>query len=247
MAQFAVIIPAAGAGKRFGGDVKKPFAQIDSRPIFIRSIELFINRPDVVQTILAVAPDDYDVVKEKYAANLMFMNIKLVRGGEERYQSVRAALEIVADEADFVAVHDAVRPCLLESWIDKVFDEATKSGAAILAAPLSGTIKRVAASGVIDETVSRQGLFEAQTPQVFRKDLIRAAYQKLPADLRPTDDAEVVERSGHGVTVVAADRRNIKITTPGDMSLAAAILKEFSSAKKARGAAPMGPFGEAQW
>lgn len=247
MASFAVIIPAAGAGKRFGGDVKKPFAQIDSRPVFIRSVELFINRADVVQTILAVAPDDYDVVREKYAANLMIMNIRLVKGGQERYQSVQAALEQVVDEAGYVAIHDAVRPCVLETWIDKVFDEATKSGAAILAAPLTGTIKRVAASGMIDQTVSRDGLFEAQTPQVFRKDLIREAYRKLPAAVHPTDDAEVVERAGHAVSVVAADRRNIKITSPGDMPLAAAILKEFSAARKARGAPVMGPFGEAQW
>jgi 2-C-methyl-D-erythritol 4-phosphate cytidylyltransferase len=245
MAQVAVIVTAAGAGKRFGGQVKKPFAQLDGRPIFIRSIELFLNRPDVCQTILTVAPEDYDVVKEKYAANIMFMGFKLVKGGAERHQSVRAALEHVDPAAEFICVHDAVRPYVLEAWIDAVFEEAGKSGAAILAAALTGTIKRVAASGVIDDTVPREGLYEAQTPQVFRRDLLIKAYADLPGDFEPTDDAEVVERTGHGVTVVRTDRRNLKITTPGDVDLMAVLLKQMS--KKPKGPAPASPFEEAQW
>jgi 2-C-methyl-D-erythritol 4-phosphate cytidylyltransferase len=244
MARFAVILPAAGAGKRFGGDVKKPFARIDDRPIFIRSLELFVSRADVSQTILTVAPEDYDVVKEKYAANIMFMGVKLVKGGVERFASVRAALAAVEDEAEYICVHDAVRPCVLESWIDKVFAEAEKTGAALLAAPLTGTIKRVSDAGVVDATVPRAGLYEAQTPQVFRKDILLKAYDALPDDAAPTDDAEVVERSGHPVSVVAADRRNLKITTPGDMVLAQAILKDITRKPKS---GPMGAFEEAQW
>ncbi|MBK9119269.1 MAG: 2-C-methyl-D-erythritol 4-phosphate cytidylyltransferase [Phycisphaerales bacterium] len=244
MSKVAVIIPAAGAGKRFGGDVKKPFALLDNRPIFIRSLELFINREDVCQTILTVAPDDYDVVREKYAANIMILGLKLVRGGTERYASVAAALAELDPAAELVCVHDAVRPCVLESWIDKVFAEAGKSGAAILAAPLSGTIKRVSGAGVIDETVPRAGLYEAQTPQVFRRDLLERAYAERPQDFHPTDDAELVERLGHGVTIVPTDRRNLKITQPGDISLAAALVKEMG--RKIKGA-PLGAFDEAQW
>jgi 2-C-methyl-D-erythritol 4-phosphate cytidylyltransferase len=244
MAKVAVIIPAAGAGQRFGGQVRKPFALLDNRPIFIRSIELFLNRPEVCQTILTVAPEDYDVVKEKYAANIMIMGLKLVKGGAERFQSVRAALAAIEPTAELVCVHDAVRPCVLDSWIEQVFAEAAKSGAAILAAPLTGTIKRVAESGVIDATVPREGLYEAQTPQVFRKDLLLRAYQQMPADFEPTDDAQLVERLGHGVTIVATDDRNIKITTAGDMSLAAALVKEMG--RKPKGPA-MGAFEEAQW
>jgi 2-C-methyl-D-erythritol 4-phosphate cytidylyltransferase len=244
MAKVAVVIPAAGAGERFGGNVKKPFAQIDSRPIFIRSVELFINRPDVVQVILTVAPDDYDVVKEKYAANLMFMDIKLVKGGATRFESVRAALGHVDEAAELVCIHDAVRPCVLESWIDQVFQQASKTGAAILAAPLAGTIKRVR-KGTVEETVPREELYEAQTPQVFRKAVVLKAYADVPADFAPTDDAQVVERTGQKVAVVAADGRNLKITTPGDMSLAGAILKDI--VRQAKKAPPRGPFEEAQW
>jgi len=244
MAKVAVVIPAAGAGERFGGSVKKPFAQIDNRPIFIRSIELFINRPDVVQVVLTVSPDDFDVVKQKYAANLMFMGIKLVKGGATRFESVRAALGYVDEAAELVCVHDAVRPCVLQSWIDQVFKQAAKTGAAILAAPLSGTIKRVKERKV-EKTVPREGLYEAQTPQVFRKDLLLKACADVPADLVPTDDAQLVERMGQQVAIVAADGRNLKITTPGDMSLAGAILKEI--ARQAKKAPPRGPFEEAQW
>jgi len=245
MAKVAVIIPAAGAGKRFGGDVKKPFAQLDNRPIFIRSIELFINREDVCETLLAVAPDDYDVVKEKYAANLMFMGIKLVKGGAERYESVRLALEQLSADAELVCVHDAVRPCVLDDWIDAVFAEAGKTGAAILAAPLHGTLKRVSGAKVIDETVPREGLYEAQTPQVFQRKVLAEAYAKLPKDVHPTDDAQVVELTGHPVSIVEADQRNLKITTGADLAVAAAILKTLS--RRAKGAAPRGPFEEAQW
>ncbi|MGE3181848.1 MAG: 2-C-methyl-D-erythritol 4-phosphate cytidylyltransferase [Phycisphaerae bacterium] len=245
MSDIAVIIPAAGAGKRFGGDVKKPFVQIDNRPIFVRTIELFINREDVCQTILTVSPDDYDVVREKYAANLMFMGIKLVKGGAERYDSVRAALAAVDDNAKLVCIHDAVRPCVLPTWIDDVFKEARATGAAILGVPITGTVKRVSASMVIDETVSREGLYEAQTPQVFSKAVITAAYDKLSDTATPTDDAGVVERSGHPVSVVASDRRNIKITSAGDLPLAEAILKTIARAKKSAG--PLGAFGEAEW
>jgi len=244
MAKVSVIITAAGAGKRFGGDVKKPFALLDNRPVFIRCVELFINRPDVVQTILTVAPEDHDVVREKYAANLMLMGLRLVKGGAERYESVRLALEHLDPQADLVCVHDGVRPCVLESWIDQVLAEAEKTGAAILAAPLTGTIKRVAASGVIDATVSREGLYEAQTPQVFRPKILLEAYRALPSDFHPTDDAQVVERSGHPVAIVPTDRRNIKITTGADMSLAAALCKDMARQPKGRA---MGAFEEAQW
>lgn len=245
-ASIAAIILAAGAGKRFGGDVRKPFMQLDGRPTFIRSIELFANRPDVCATLLAVAPDDYDVVREKYAPNLSFMGIRLVKGGAERFDSVRAALQSLPDEAAYVCVHDAVRPCVLDTWIDAVFAEAQKTGAAILAAPVTSTLKHVSGAGVIDHTLPRDQLFEAQTPQVFRRDILVDAYDRLAPGEHPTDDAQVVERAGHPVAIVPADRRNIKITTPADLTLASAILKGISR-KPASSAGPLGAFEEAQW
>jgi 2-C-methyl-D-erythritol 4-phosphate cytidylyltransferase len=143
-----------------------------------------------------------------------------------------------------VAVHDAVRPCVTEALIDAVFAEAVKSGAAIPAAPLHGTIKRGSPAGVIDETVPRANLFEAQTPQVFRTELLRRAYANLPADhAHITDDAQLVEALGEAVALVVSDASNLKITTPGDMALANAVIKSRPAKKASR----MGAFEEAQW
>jgi 2-C-methyl-D-erythritol 4-phosphate cytidylyltransferase len=239
--KVAVIIPAAGASKRFGGRGKKVFERLKGRPIFIRSIELFVNREDVCQTLLVVADDDMETIKENYAASIGFMGVQLVMGGAERTDSVRGALAKVSDEADFVCVHDAVRPCVSPLWIDDVFAAADKTGAAILAYPVHGTLKRVAGDGAILETVDRQGLWEAQTPQVFRKDLLVKAYENASA---ATDDAALVEATGQAVTVVRGDPRNVKITTRSDLSLAAAVV---DSLPKPKCKASASPFNEAQW
>lgn len=244
MATFAVIIAAAGRAERFGGKENKTFAKLDGRPLFLRSVEHFLNRKDVCQTILAVAPEDASTMKSQYGANLGFMGVKLVEGGRRRVDSVAAALKVVSDDAQYVAIHDAARPCVTEAMIDAVFAEAVKSGAAILAAPITGTIKRVGASKTIDETAPREGLYEAQTPQVFRRDLLTAAYQALPGDTDDiTDDAQVLERAGHPVHVVECDRTNLKVTTKPDMALANAVLK----ARPVKKAPRMGAFDEAQW
>ena len=244
MARFAVIIAAAGKGERFGGKQSKAFCKVQDRPLFIRAIELFVNREDVCQTILVVAPGDVDYVRSNYGANLGFMGVTLATGGEHRWQSIAGALEKLHDDADFVAVHDAARICTTAEMVDRVFGEAIKSGAAILAAPLSGTIKRVSVVGVVDETVSREGLYEAQTPQAFRRDVFVKAYAQAAEATTVTDDADIVAASGHDVTVVRSDMSNMKITFPGDVTLARAIIKNRPKPKVAR---PRGPFEEAQW
>ena len=126
--KVAVIIPAAGASKRFGRKGKKVFERVKDRPVFIRSIELFVNRDDVCQVRLVVAEEDLETFKTRYAANLGFMGVNLVTGGRERTDSVRNALEGVAEEADFICIHDAVRPCVSELWIDEVFAAAERPG-----------------------------------------------------------------------------------------------------------------------
>lgn len=245
MPKYCVIVPAAGKAERFGGAEKKTFAKIDGRAVFLRSLEHFINRPDVCQTILAVAPEDVATVKTTYGPNLGFMGIKLVEGGARRCDTIAAALKIVSADAEYVAIHDAARPCVTTEMIDAVFAEAVKSAAAILAAPVVGTVKLVSAARVIEKTVDRSGLYEAQTPQVFRKDVILTAYAKLASDptLDPTDDAELVEQSGHAVSVVVADASNLKITTKGDLTLAGAIIRS----RPARTVPRMGAFEEAKW
>jgi 2-C-methyl-D-erythritol 4-phosphate cytidylyltransferase len=245
MAKVAVIIVAAGKSERFGGNEKKIFAKVDGQPLFLRTIGQFINRDDVSQTILVISPADLDEVKQKYGANLGFMGVRVVEGGQERTDSVANGLAVVNDDAELVAIHDAARPCVTESMIDKVFAEAGKTGAAILACPLRGTIKRVSDAGVIDGTISRAGLWEAQTPQVFKPALIKDAYGRRAEISDPiTDDAQIVEASGHPVSIVESDFTNLKITTRPDITLANSIARS-RPAPKPKG--PLGAFDEAQW
>ncbi len=244
MAKVAVIIVAAGKGERFNGKENKIFAKLDGRPLFLRSVEQFVNREDVCQTLLVISPEDEEQVKEKYGANLGFLGVQRVRGGARRCDSVKNGLAAVREEADLVAIHDAARPCVSTEMIDRVLVEARKTGAAILAAPLRGTIKRASAAKVVDETVPREGLWEAQTPQVFRRSVIVEAYDVWAQDEEPTDDAQIVEAYGHPVALVESDFSNLKITVPGDLSLATAVLK---SRPKPKPKGPIMPFEEAQW
>jgi 2-C-methyl-D-erythritol 4-phosphate cytidylyltransferase len=246
MAKFSVILPAAGQSSRFKDREKKPFAQLDGRAVWLRSAELFVTRSDVCQCLIVVAPEDLEVFKRRYGANLAFMNVQIVTGGKERHESVANALAAVKDEADFIAIHDAARPCLTSELIEAVLSEAARTGAAILALPVSDTLKRVGGKHKIEQTAPREGLWLAQTPQVFRKEWIIAAYAnraKLGKDI--TDDAQLVEAAGHPVHVVEGSPTNVKITTKGDLILAEAILK---SRPKPKPTGPVHPFAEeAQW
>lgn len=241
MAKVSVIIPAAGAGKRFAAANNKILQHIGGKPIFIRTLSMFNSRDDVCQVQLVVSPADMDDIKSRFGANLGLMGVDITLGGPARTQSVRNALDKLVDGAELVCIHDAVRPCVSPLWIDAVFAAAEQTGAAILAYPLHGTLKKVGEGDVIEQTLPRQGLWEAQTPQVFRRDLIVAAYQ---SGCEATDDAALVEATGQPVSVVMGDPRNIKITTPNDLKLAKAIIDSLPKAKPRRSSHP---FGEAQW
>ncbi|MHC4294480.1 MAG: 2-C-methyl-D-erythritol 4-phosphate cytidylyltransferase [Planctomycetota bacterium] len=242
MGNFAVIVPAAGAGERFGGKQNKIFEKIKTQPVFLRTLEAFTSRDDVCQVLLAVAGEQMDEMKSRYGGHLGFMGVAIVEGGPTRPQSVRNALNSVADEAEFVAVHDAVRPCISPLWIDAVFAEAEKTGAAILAYPVHGTLKKVSEKNTIEQTAPRSGLWEAQTPQVFRKDILVAAYAGDIENI--TDDAQLVEAAGHSVSVVMGDPRNVKITTKADLALVRAVISTLPKPKRK---GPDHPFAEAQW
>src|SRR5712692_8331244 len=136
MARFAVILPAAGQSSRFKDKEKKPFANLDGRAVWLRSAELFVARNDVCQCLIVIAREDEELFKRRYGANLAFMNVQIVLGGSERFESVANALALVKAEADFVAIHDAVRPCLTAAQVDAVFAKAEQKGAALLAVPV---------------------------------------------------------------------------------------------------------------
>jgi 2-C-methyl-D-erythritol 4-phosphate cytidylyltransferase len=225
MPQFAVILPAAGRSTRFHDkNYKKPFAPLANRAVWLHSVERFLSRGDVKQVIVVISPEDREFFEFKFGANVAILGIKVVDGGAERADSIEKALAHVKPDIDLVAVHDAARPCLADEWVERVFAAAEKSGAAMLAIPVSGTLKRVGAGNVIEETVSREGLWEAQTPQVFRRDWLLEAYAKR-AGFQATDDAQLVERAGRKVTVVQGSPINLKITTREDLRLAEHALK----------------------
>ena len=231
MAKFAVILPAAGRSSRFRDQsYKKPFAPLANKAVWLHSAERFLGRSDVVQTILVIAPEDRESFNFKFAANIAFLEIEVIDGGKERADSVEAALARVKPEADFICVHDAARPCLCNAWIDDIFAAAEKTGAAIFAVPLSGTIKRIGANRKIEETIARDNLWEAQTPQVFRRQLLLDAYAQRDG-FQATDEAQMVERFGHSVTVVPGSPINMKITTKEDQRLAEYALKALPKPK----------------
>lgn len=237
-------MPAAGRSSRFRDKhYKKPFAPLGGRAVWLHSAERFLGRDDVVQLILVISPEDREDFSFKFGSNVAIMGIEVVDGGTERSDSVAAGLEKVKPEADFVCVHDAARPCMANEWIDKVFAAAEKCGAALFAVPVPGTLKRVGPENRIEETVSREGLWEAQTPQVFRRELLEKAYAQregFPA----TDDAQLVERLGHPVTVVPGSPVNLKITTREDLRLAEQALKALPKPKLS---GPLHPFADDRW
>jgi 2-C-methyl-D-erythritol 4-phosphate cytidylyltransferase len=242
MPKYAVIFPAAGQSSRFRDKVKKPFANLDGRAVWLRSVEQFINRDEVAQCIIVVAPDDQEMFRSRFGANLVFMNIQIANGGAERFESVANALALVKPEVDFIAVHDAVRPCITESLINDVFARAEKTGAAMLAVPVYDTLKQADGNKQVTATVPRKGLWLAQTPQVFRRDWLQAAYDeraKLGSNI--TDDAQLMEAAGHPVHIVDGATTNIKITTRHDLILADAVLKAMPKPKPK---GPAHPFAE---
>jgi 2-C-methyl-D-erythritol 4-phosphate cytidylyltransferase len=225
MAKFALILPAAGQSRRFHDKAyKKPFAPLGGRAVWLHSAERFVNRPDVKQTIVIIAAEDRELFQQRFGANVAILGLEIVDGGTERADSVQRALERVSDDIDFVAIHDAARPCIADPWIDAVFEAAQRDGAAVLGTQITATLKRVDNKKRIAETVSREGLWEAQTPQVFRRKLLIDAYAKRGRE-RVTDDAQLVERLGHPVTIVPCSPLNLKITTRDDLKLAEQVLK----------------------
>ncbi len=225
-AKFGVILPAAGKSSRFSkSNRKKPFVDLKGRAVWLRAVEHFVNREDVAQTIVVISPEDREFFMLKFQANLAFLDLELVDGGAERVDSVLNGLEKLRSDIEYVAVHDAARPLLTKKWIDNVFAAAVQHDAAILASPVTSTLKK-AVEGKIEKTVSRDNLWQAQTPQVFKTELLREAYAKR-SDFQPTDEAQLVERLGTNVHLVEGSPMNLKITSQEDFRMAEALINHL--------------------
>jgi 2-C-methyl-D-erythritol 4-phosphate cytidylyltransferase len=226
--KVSVIIPAAGLGTRMGrstpereGTSRKQFMLLNGSPILIHTIRKFVSSPQISEIVVALREDDISWARELFATQQFTKPVRTVAGGETRQQSVENALHSVAPEIDFVAVHDAVRPFVESEIIEKVIQEAVTTGAAIVGIVPVDTVKQVHRNKV-RATLPRERLILTQTPQVFRVDLLRNAFERARQDLFVgTDESSLVERLEQvEVSVVLGTDRNIKITKPSDMDLA---------------------------
>lgn len=223
--QFSVIIPAAGDSSRFQElRRKKPFLDLNGRAIWLRTTEHFVGRDDVSEVVLVLAKDDIAEFRERFRPNLAFMNIVVAEGGASRAESVQNGIQALTRPSDYIAVHDAARPLLTGKWVSEIFDAAKKHKAVIPGIRVSSTVKSVDEKGRIQGTVDRSSLMLAQTPQVFERDVLVKAYANTDNSSVFTDEASLVEASGHPVFVHEAWPMNIKITTKQDFEMAGALL-----------------------
>ena len=226
----AAILPAAGSGQRFGSERNKLFAMLAGKPLWSHAVARLKARPEVSRIVMAISEADRDLFDGRDAELVAQYGVELVGGGAERTASVQAALHLVSSDKSiqWVAVHDAARPLVAQEDLRAVFQAAGSSGAAILATPVAGTVKRDLGEQRRCETVDRRDLWMALTPQVFRVGLLNQAYQKHNGR-SATDDAQLVERLGQDVTLVRGAADNLKITFPEDLLVAEAILARQSN------------------
>ncbi len=215
----SAIIAAGGRGLRLGGAVPKQLLDIAGRPILARSLDAFL-RCDRITDIVVALPADIAANPPDYLRHAA-KPVHIVDGGARRQDSVRNAFARIAGDADVVVIHDAARPFVSDSLIRRTIDAAVETGAAIAAVRAHDTLKRADPSGTVAETVSRDSIFLAQTPQAFRVAVLRDA---LAVQGEATDEATLAERAGHPVRLVEGDARNVKITTADDLAFAEHLL-----------------------
>jgi len=240
--KVVAIIPAAGLGTRMAGAAgaksKKPasskqFTELAGTPILIHTLHKFAASPEVSEIYIALRANEMDGFRarlQKEAKDILKKKVQIVEGGEHRQHSVaNAVASLTAAPDDIVLVHDAVRPFVTEQIIHDVIQAAEKYGAAIAGVPAVDTVKQVertAEGALVTATLPRERVVMAQTPQGFRYSVLKRAFDEATADgFLGTDEASLVERSGHEVAVVMGSHRNIKITTPADMDLAEFYLR----------------------
>jgi 2-C-methyl-D-erythritol 4-phosphate cytidylyltransferase len=221
------VIPAAGTGSRFDGDKPKQYARIGLHTVLEHSAISLLGNEKINQLVVAVQPDD---VQAQQLPVLQDKKVRFAKGGQQRADSVLHALEYLQEEAmpdDWVLVHDAARPCLsvndLQNLLDTLIDDPVGG---ILAVPVTDTLKKVDEGNIVS-TIDRSSIWQAQTPQMFRFGLLLAALQQALGKKMPvTDEASAVEATGYIAKIVHGSRRNIKITYPDDLALAAFYLRE---------------------
>jgi 2-C-methyl-D-erythritol 4-phosphate cytidylyltransferase len=227
MSQITAILPAAGLGTRMGAETPKQFLELDGVPIAILSLRRIAACPLVTQIIVATRPDVVEKLESRIRQENFKQPVRVIPGADSRQGSVAEALKLIPNDVELVLVHDAVRPFVSPEHVTRVIEEARRCKAAIVGIPAMDTVKEVKRASLpedvalITNTVPRERIVLAQTPQVFDTRLLKEAFARAEADgVNASDEAGLVERLGHDVHVVHGSERNIKITKPADMELA---------------------------
>ena len=242
----SVIFPAAGEGRRMNAGKNKVLLELMGKPILVRTLLRFSECPAVDDFVVVVGEEDVALVERELQKVGGLKPFRVTAGGSERQYSVRNGIAALNPDAEVVLVHDAARPLVSVKTIEAVVAEAWRSGAAIAAVRAKNTIKVVRGDGVVESTPERANLWEVQTPQGFRRDVLEAAYRRAETDnFLGTDDAALVERMGLPVRVVEGSYRNIKVTTPEDLWTAEMFLgRDALGVAKERVASAGAEFGE---
>ena len=238
MTKIVAILPAAGLGTRMGAGAPKQFLELDGVPILILTLRRIAACPLVTSIIVATRGDEIARLESLIQKEKFNQDVRVVKGGDTRQDSVGQALQLVPSETDLILIHDAVRPFVTVDQITRVVEAARRCKAAILGIPAMDTVKEVKRASLpedvalITATVPRERVVLAQTPQVFEAKLLKEAFAQAMAEgINASDEAGLIEKLGHDVHVVLGAERNIKITKPSDMDLARFYLQ--SEQKKA--------------
>lgn len=228
--KISAIIPAAGQGKRMGMGQNKVHLTLGNETILTLTLKIFDQLDEVEELIVVVRPDEVEACLEQIFLPGRFQKpYKVVAGGKERQDSVKAGLAVLSRHTDFVLIHDGARPLITNDLIQGALEAAALHGTAVLAVPVKDTIKVVQANGFVKQTPERSTLRAVQTPQIFSRALICRAYEHATeTGILGTDDASLVEALGESVYLVSGSYENIKITTPEDLLLAESILRRRS-------------------
>jgi 2-C-methyl-D-erythritol 4-phosphate cytidylyltransferase len=219
------LIIAGGKGQRMQSPTAKQFLLLAGMPILARTITVFESCPAIDEIFVIVPQEEMTKVQTEIVERFQFIKVlKVVRGGRSRQQSVWNGLRAIKSDCSWVVVHDGVRPLINPQWIAEGLRQARETGAAIIAVPARDTVKRLTPEGKL-QTLPREELWLAQTPQFFEFSLLCQAHQRANQDkITGTDDASLVERLGHEVRLIPGDYGNIKITTPEDLAIAEALI-----------------------
>jgi 2-C-methyl-D-erythritol 4-phosphate cytidylyltransferase/2-C-methyl-D-erythritol 2,4-cyclodiphosphate synthase len=221
------IIPAGGVGKRLGSSIAKQYLLLDGVPVLVRTLKIFQQAKVIDEIVLVVPEDDLISARKQLVDKYDLTKVTaIVAGGNERQDSVRNGLSAIVDKCDVVIIHDGVRPLLTEEMLNQVVATAKSDGASSIGVKVKDTVKQTTDDNLVAATLPRNNLWLTQTPQAFAFDVLQRAYDAAASDkFYGTDDASLVERIGVKVKMIAGSYENIKITTPDDLIIAEAFIK----------------------